>query len=177
MTTMTNHETDVAVDVACDEASDPNDGEEYNPDVEIELADDDDVVCVSSSTSRVLDSFPAVVPPFPRALFDRWVHNTLMWKSENVISRNGMEVLRKRYLRKLDDGSTETVPEMFWRVAANVAASHSNDVERRANAYYDALSCLLFFPNSPTFTGWPRFFSFFFCFVFCFVFFFFVFSH
>ena len=38
------------------------------------------------------------------------------------ISENGLEVLRRRYLRKGPDGKPmETVPEMFWRVASNVA--------------------------------------------------------
>ena len=38
------------------------------------------------------------------------------------ISPNGLEVLRRRYLRKGPDGKPiEDVPQMFWRVASNVA--------------------------------------------------------
>ena len=75
------------------------------------------------------------------------------------ISENGLEVLRRRYLRKGPDGKPmETVPEMFWRVASNVALperAYEGDEAYQATAeeFYDLLTTLRFFPNSPTFTG------------------------
>ncbi len=75
------------------------------------------------------------------------------------ISENGLEVLRRRYLRKgLDGKPMETIPEMFWRVASNVAlpqqawGDEANYLQA-AEQYYDLLTSLRFFPNSPTFTG------------------------
>ncbi|KAH3757928.1 adenosylcobalamin-dependent ribonucleoside-diphosphate reductase [Pelomyxa schiedti] len=86
-----------------------------------------------------------------------------------VLSENGVEVLRRRYLRKEADGKTpaEDVPQMFWRVAANVAFSQAGSsvatsstqgsvsevLLKRSSEYYEAMTKLLFFPNSPTFTG------------------------
>ena len=75
------------------------------------------------------------------------------------ISENGLEVLRRRYLRKGPDGKPmETVPEMFWRVASNVALperAHGGEeaYQSTAEEFYDLLNTLRFFPNSPTFTG------------------------
>lgn len=75
------------------------------------------------------------------------------------ISENGLEVLRRRYLRKgLDGKPAETVQEMFWRVASNVALPEraygsEADYLTAAEQYYDLLTELRFFPNSPTFTG------------------------
>ncbi len=72
------------------------------------------------------------------------------------IASNGMAVLERRYLRRgLDGNPSETVPEMFWRVASLVAA-HSLGAEDKvalAVSYYDILTNIKFFPNSPTFTG------------------------
>ena len=45
---------------------------------------------------------------------------------------------------------------MFWRVAANVAASEqewNGDIEKQATLFYELLTSKRFFPNSPTFTG------------------------
>jgi ribonucleoside-diphosphate reductase alpha chain len=75
------------------------------------------------------------------------------------ISENGLEVLRRRYLRKgLDGKPAETIQEMFWRVASNVALperAYGSEAEYQAAAkqFYDLLTELRFFPNSPTFTG------------------------
>jgi ribonucleoside-diphosphate reductase alpha chain len=77
----------------------------------------------------------------------------------NRISENGLEVLRRRYLRKgLDGKPTETVQGMFWRVASHVALperAYGDEAEYQATAerFYDLLTELRFFPNSPTFTG------------------------
>ncbi|MFN2166552.1 MAG: adenosylcobalamin-dependent ribonucleoside-diphosphate reductase, partial [Anaerolineae bacterium] len=73
------------------------------------------------------------------------------------ISENGLEVLRRRYLRKGPDGQPiESVPGMFWRVASHVALPESTwneDFQAVAESFYDLLTDLRFFPNSPTFTG------------------------
>lgn len=75
------------------------------------------------------------------------------------ISSNGLEVLRRRYLRKGPDGKpVESVPEMFWRVASNVALpertwSGDEAYAEASQQFYDLLTTLKFFPNSPTFTG------------------------
>jgi ribonucleoside-diphosphate reductase alpha chain len=74
-----------------------------------------------------------------------------------VLSHNARIVLEKRYLRRGPDGKPcETVEEMFWRVAGYVAqaeAEFGGDVTEKAKAFYEILSGLRFFPNSPTFTG------------------------
>jgi len=73
------------------------------------------------------------------------------------LTDNARTVLSKRYLRRGDDGQPiETEQEMFWRVAYHVAgaeAEFDNDVDSVARRFYDLLTALRFFPNSPTFTG------------------------
>lgn len=73
------------------------------------------------------------------------------------LTENARTILRKRYIRRGEDGNpAETEHEMFWRVAYHVAlaeAAYDEDVEEAARAYYDLLTNLHFFPNSPTFTG------------------------
>ncbi|MEB2288963.1 MAG: adenosylcobalamin-dependent ribonucleoside-diphosphate reductase [Anaerolineae bacterium] len=74
-----------------------------------------------------------------------------------ALTDNARTVLRKRYLRRGDDGQpVETEQEMFWRVAYHIAKAeeeHGGDVEGTARRFYDLLTTLRFFPNSPTFTG------------------------
>jgi len=74
-----------------------------------------------------------------------------------ALTDNARVVLEKRYLRRGPNGKPEeTIPEMFWRVAHNVALAEresggsETDVEEQ---FYDLLTSLRFFPNSPTFTG------------------------
>lgn len=73
------------------------------------------------------------------------------------LSENARTVLAKRYLRRGPDGQpAETEHEMFWRVASHVAAAEAElagDVELWSNRFYDLLTDIRFFPNSPTFTG------------------------
>jgi len=73
------------------------------------------------------------------------------------LSDNARTVLTKRYLRRGPDGKpAETIEEMFWRVAWNVAGpedEHGADRQAVAESYYDLLTSKRFFPNSPTFTG------------------------
>ena len=70
---------------------------------------------------------------------------------------NARTVLRKRYLRRGPDGQpVETEQEMFWRVAYHVAKAeeaYGQTTDAAARRYYDLLTGLNFFPNSPTFTG------------------------
>lgn len=73
------------------------------------------------------------------------------------LSDNARVVLEKRYLRKDANGKPqESISEMFWRVAYNVAkveAKRKGDIETTAVKFYNLLVDLKFFPNSPTFTG------------------------
>ncbi|MFN7208934.1 MAG: adenosylcobalamin-dependent ribonucleoside-diphosphate reductase [Aggregatilineales bacterium] len=75
------------------------------------------------------------------------------------LTENARTVLRKRYLRRGEDGQpAETEHQMFWRVAYHVALAEAEfadheTVMRYARAYFEMLTKLRFFPNSPTFTG------------------------
>lgn len=74
-----------------------------------------------------------------------------------VLTPNARTVLEKRYLRRGPDGKpVETVEEMFERVASTVAEPdriYSGDVGTRTEEFFNLLTSLRFFPNSPTFTG------------------------
>src|SRR5258708_27530134 len=76
---------------------------------------------------------------------------------EIALTENARTVLQKRYLRRGADGKpAETEQEMFWRVAYHVALAEvefEGDVIKQARHYYEMLTTLEFFPNSPTFTG------------------------
>ncbi len=73
------------------------------------------------------------------------------------LTENARQVLVRRYVRRGDDGkAAETVEEMFWRVAYNIArveSTYKQNVSELAEKYYDLLTTRKFFPNSPTFTG------------------------
>jgi len=73
------------------------------------------------------------------------------------LSPNARIVLEKRYLRRGPDGRPiETPEEMFDRVARVVAepdARYGGDPQVTRDKFYDLLTTLRFFPNSPTFTG------------------------
>ncbi len=73
------------------------------------------------------------------------------------LTENARTVLARRYLRKGPDGQpAETVHEMFWRVASHIAAAEEElggEADRWARVFYDLLTEIRFFPNSPTFTG------------------------
>jgi ribonucleoside-diphosphate reductase alpha chain len=73
------------------------------------------------------------------------------------LTENAGTVLTKRYLRKGPDGKpVETVAEMFRRVAHHVALAEeewAGDVSATGEQFYELMTQLRFFPNSPTFTG------------------------
>jgi ribonucleoside-diphosphate reductase alpha chain len=73
------------------------------------------------------------------------------------LTDNARVVLMKRYVRRGPDGKpNETVEGMFRRVARAVAEpdrDHGVDADAAEQAYYQLLTELRFFPNSPTFTG------------------------
>jgi len=73
------------------------------------------------------------------------------------LSDNARTVLSRRYLRRGASGQpAETIEEMFWRVAWNVAEpedGHGQERQAVAEQYYRLLTSKKFFPNSPTFTG------------------------
>ena len=73
------------------------------------------------------------------------------------LSENAELVLRKRYVRKGPEGEEmETPQELFWRVAAAIAASETAyeqtpfSQEALARRFYDLMASCRFFPNSPT---------------------------
>jgi len=73
------------------------------------------------------------------------------------LTENARQVLVRRYVRRGSNGEpAETVEEMFWRVAYNIAIVEKalgTDVMALAREYYELLTSKSFFPNSPTFTG------------------------
>lgn len=73
------------------------------------------------------------------------------------LTENGKAVLKRRYLRRGDDGKpAESIVGMFRRVASHIAApeaEHGGDVAGAEEKFYDLLTQLRFMPNSPTFTG------------------------
>ena len=73
------------------------------------------------------------------------------------LTENARQVLMRRYVRRDDNQQpAETIEQMFWRVAANIAkveALWSGDSSHMSRSFYDLLTSKRFFPNSPTFTG------------------------
>jgi len=73
-----------------------------------------------------------------------------------TLTDNALTVLRRRYLRKNEDGVPVEEPwEMFWRVAREVASASNRydpaaDVEAEAREFYRMMAELEFLPNSPT---------------------------
>ncbi len=74
-----------------------------------------------------------------------------------TLSDNARTVLEKRYLRRDGKGEkAETIEEMFWRVAWNIARSETHyggSQQATAERFFHMLAGREFFPNSPTFTG------------------------
>lgn len=72
------------------------------------------------------------------------------------LTQNARVVLTKRYLRRGPDGKPiESVEGMFERISRAVAepdAEYGTEVQAEAK-FFDLLTSLRFFPNSPTFTG------------------------
>jgi ribonucleoside-diphosphate reductase alpha chain len=78
-------------------------------------------------------------------------------KRELNISKNALEVLRKRYLKKDEHGNPIEAPEdMFRRVAENIAHADSfynaasEEIAQTAEMFYELMTSLRFLPNSPT---------------------------
>ena len=71
------------------------------------------------------------------------------------LSSNALTVLRRRYLKKDEQGNImETPEEMFRRVAVNIAQADllygHTDVRKTEEGFFDFLTSLEFLPNSPT---------------------------
>lgn len=90
------------------------------------------------------------------------IENTTVYpdyvRDENIkLSPNSLEVLRRRYLRRGEDGEPiETPAQMFYRVAHHLGKAEAifgGDVAKSTETFYHMLTSLRFFPNSPTFTG------------------------
>lgn len=76
---------------------------------------------------------------------------------EVQLSPNALEVLKRRYLRRNEEGEIDETPEeMFWRVAKAIGVVESNygatqgEVDAITEEFYRLLTDLLFLPNSPT---------------------------
>ncbi|HET6497893.1 MAG TPA: vitamin B12-dependent ribonucleotide reductase [Coriobacteriia bacterium] len=76
---------------------------------------------------------------------------------DDILTPNSVRVLRKRYLRKDEEGNAVERPsDMFVRVAENIASAErvwgADDarVEEVARDFYDLMTSLDFLPNSPT---------------------------
>ena len=72
-----------------------------------------------------------------------------------LLTTNAITVLRRRYLKKDEDGRViESPEEMFRRVASNIAQADliygHGDARRTEEAFFRLLSSLEFLPNSPT---------------------------
>lgn len=68
------------------------------------------------------------------------------------LSANGLEVLKRRYLAKDENGNVvETPDQLFRRVADAIASAEKEDIrESWSNRFYEIMSNLDFLPNSPT---------------------------
>ncbi|MDG6226012.1 MAG: vitamin B12-dependent ribonucleotide reductase [Candidatus Thermoplasmatota archaeon] len=76
--------------------------------------------------------------------------------TEPILSDNALTVLKKRYLKKDDEGQLiETPSEMFLRVASNIASAdliydQEANVSRVTDEFNNMMANLEFLPNSPT---------------------------
>ncbi|MEW6601807.1 MAG: adenosylcobalamin-dependent ribonucleoside-diphosphate reductase [Nitrospirota bacterium] len=70
------------------------------------------------------------------------------------LTANALTVLKTRYLLRDEHGNiTETPEEMFRRVARTVASAeklYGGNVRKQEAEFYDAMTSLLFLPNTPT---------------------------
>lgn len=72
------------------------------------------------------------------------------------VPANTMTVLEKRYLRVDETGRREEPRDLFWRVAATIAAEEAKydgsswQVAELAREFYDLMTSWTFLPNSPT---------------------------
>ena len=75
---------------------------------------------------------------------------------EVKLTENAYKILKKRYLKKGENGEPAETPEqLFWRVARNVAEADrfydfNADVLSSAKEFYHVMASLEFLPNSPT---------------------------
>lgn len=67
------------------------------------------------------------------------------------LSKNALQLLESRYLRRNRTGKLMETPDaMFKRVARHIASREARHKDKWAEHFYDAMSQLLFLPNSPT---------------------------
>jgi ribonucleoside-diphosphate reductase alpha chain len=75
-------------------------------------------------------------------------------RAEPILTANALQVLESRYLNRDADGVIgETPADLFWRVAAHVAAvetQYGENADESADKFFAAMARLQFLPNSPT---------------------------
>ena len=79
------------------------------------------------------------------------------WEPKEIgLTQNALLVLKKRYLKKDENGEpVETPRDMFRRVALNIASvdglyDPNADIDKTAREFYRLMASLEFIPNSPT---------------------------
>lgn len=78
-----------------------------------------------------------------------------LFQNEPELLPNSVTVLKKRYLRKKENGELETPKDLFVRVAKNIALAELKfdskaNVDEVADIFYNQIASLKFLPNSPT---------------------------
>lgn len=69
----------------------------------------------------------------------------------SILSKNGLQILKERYLLKDSDGAIiETPAQLFKRVATFAASCEGEKKDIIEQQFYEILSKLYFLPNSPT---------------------------
>jgi len=73
-------------------------------------------------------------------------------QTHSILSDNALEIMKKRYLRKDDQGNPIESPEdLFHRVSSAIALGEPEEKQKEwEERYYELLSSLKFLPNSPT---------------------------
>ena len=76
--------------------------------------------------------------------------------SEPILSANAKYIAETRYSKKDEDGkSIETVKDIFWRVASNVAkgdgvfGADEEQIDKQAKSFYQLMAEQKFLPNTP----------------------------
>jgi len=123
-----------------------------------ELQDIVEKVLIESGHAKTAKEY--ILYRFKRAE-DRQVREAILGKNkadENLnFSNNALEVLKRRYLLKDENGElTESPKDLIERVSKNIAkadkkyGANKKEVEKTEKKFYDMIKSLKFLPNTPT---------------------------